>query len=257
MSNRKPILCLDFDGVLHQYNSPWQGADVIPDGPVPGAMAFLEEAIASFKVAIYSSRSNEPAGVAAMRSWLEDAIREYLADEHGLGGTDRREVVDEWMAAIIWPTAKPAAFVTIDDRAVQFTGSWPSIAELLAFKPWNKREPADVDAQLARLAEPDKMISAAELVAMSQAERIAALRQEVADLPNPRRSLLTTNERALIELCHQLVAELPKIEPSFDAQLAAFVKGVDALEGVSTKNLRPDQKRRIERLRRIADAVRV
>ena len=27
----KPILCLDFDGVIHRYDSGWKGADVIPD----------------------------------------------------------------------------------------------------------------------------------------------------------------------------------------------------------------------------------
>ena len=37
----KPILCLDFDGVIHSYASGWKGADVIPDAAVPGAMEFL------------------------------------------------------------------------------------------------------------------------------------------------------------------------------------------------------------------------
>ena len=33
---KKPIVVLDFDGVIHSYKSGWKGADVIPDEPVPG-----------------------------------------------------------------------------------------------------------------------------------------------------------------------------------------------------------------------------
>ena len=40
---------------------------------------------------------------------------------------------------IEWPVEKPSALVTIDDRALTFTGEWPSIDSMLAFKPWNKR----------------------------------------------------------------------------------------------------------------------
>lgn len=41
--------------------------------------------------------------------------------------------------ALQWPQEKPAAFITIDDRALTFTGMWPSIKTLQAFKPWNKK----------------------------------------------------------------------------------------------------------------------
>ena len=38
-----PIICVDFDGVIHSYTSGWKGIDVIPDDPVPGAIEWLEE----------------------------------------------------------------------------------------------------------------------------------------------------------------------------------------------------------------------
>ncbi len=41
--------------------------------------------------------------------------------------------------AIDYPTAKPPALVTIDDRALTFDGTWPDMSTLQNFKPWNKR----------------------------------------------------------------------------------------------------------------------
>ena len=54
--SKKPILSLDFDGVIHSYTSGWQGPRTIPDAPVPGALRFLIEAQRRFQVAIFSSR---------------------------------------------------------------------------------------------------------------------------------------------------------------------------------------------------------
>ncbi len=122
----KPILCLDFDGVIHSYSSGWKGADNIPDPPVAGAMDFIRRALEHFKVAVYSSRSGQPDGIYAMRKWLR---RHWL--EEGLAGDLEMEIE--------WPTEKPAALITIDDRAITFDGTWPSIDELKAFQPWNKR----------------------------------------------------------------------------------------------------------------------
>lgn len=128
----KPILCLDFDGVIHSYKSGWKGADVIPDPPVPGAIKFIAEATKTFRVAIFSSRSCQPGGLAAMQQWLGywsvDAI-------YGMQGDFDLAV----FGLVEWPVEKPSAMITIDDRAITFTGVWPSIEELLSFKPWNKK----------------------------------------------------------------------------------------------------------------------
>lgn len=117
----KPILCVDFDGVIHSYTSGWKGARVIPDPPVYGAMDFLNEATRSFKVCIYSSRSRYFGGRKAMIKWF----RKYL----------NHEIIDE----LSFPLMKPAAFLQIDDRAICFNGVFPSIEEMRSFKPWYKK----------------------------------------------------------------------------------------------------------------------
>tara|TARA_Y100000310_G_C20491696_1_gene719566 strand:- start:506 stop:886 length:381 start_codon:yes stop_codon:yes gene_type:complete len=121
----KPLLCLDFDGVIHSYSSGWRGADVIQDAPVPGAIDFIKEALLHFRVAIFSSRSGQDGGIDAMQDWL-----------HFHSQYDESE--RDWVSMIEWPTVKPPARVTIDDRAIQFTGSWPGMVELKNFRPWNK-----------------------------------------------------------------------------------------------------------------------
>lgn len=127
----KPILCLDFDGVIHSYTSRWQGADVIPDPPVRGALQFIVDAMEHFTVAIYSSRSHQPGGISAMIEWLG---RWSVDPEHGMPGDFDHGT---W-GALQWPQEKPPALVTLDDRALTFTGQWPAIDTLKSFKPWNK-----------------------------------------------------------------------------------------------------------------------
>ena len=129
-----PTLCLDFDGVLHSYTSGWQGADNIPDPPVDGAIEWLRSLLGvpedegigdrykDFKIAIYSSRSKRWTGRKAMRDWLM---------KHGLTKYEI-ELID-------FPKYKPASFVTLDDRAITFTGIFPDPKEMLKFRPWNKQ----------------------------------------------------------------------------------------------------------------------
>jgi hypothetical protein len=133
-----PIICVDFDGVIHSYKSGWQGADVIPDAPVPGALDWLRdhlpipEAVSCMgppyvgpEPVIYSARSGQPGGVKAMKEWF------IYHGMHPAYFTDK---------ILKFPTQKPSAFLTIDDRAVCFTGKFPTTEEMLTFKPWHQLE---------------------------------------------------------------------------------------------------------------------
>ena len=120
MATYKSILCVDFDGVINSYSSGWQGADVISDPPVKGAVEFLLEAINYFRVMVFSSRSCQLGGIKAMQEYLE--------------------LYSKGLSSLVeWPTEKPSAFVTIDDRVICFDGTWPTMQFLKEFKPWNKR----------------------------------------------------------------------------------------------------------------------
>lgn len=118
-TERKPILCLDFDGVLHSYSSGWKGAGTIPDPPVPGAVEACKAYAKHFKIVINSSRCSERAGIGAIFEWL---------DKHGFP-VEAMEIRAE----------KPPAVVTLDDRAICFEGVFPPVETLIGFQPWNKR----------------------------------------------------------------------------------------------------------------------
>jgi hypothetical protein len=129
----KPILCLDFDGVIHSYTSGWKGADVIPDPPVQGAVGFLLDASDHFRTAIFSARSNQPGGIEAMQMYIFDHLHDAL-----LSGT-----ADRVFNSLEWPAEKPAGCITICNHDIIFVfvsdlARWPSIDSLKSFKPWNK-----------------------------------------------------------------------------------------------------------------------
>lgn len=127
----KPTLAVDFDGVLHRYDSDWQGADVIADGPVEGAMRFLTDATDKFNVCVYSTRSSEAGGIEAMYAWLQSHLNEYWEE--------MPEVAERVLSRLCFPLSKPKAVVYIDDRGHRFDGTWPDVDDLLQFKPWNKQ----------------------------------------------------------------------------------------------------------------------
>lgn len=130
--NGKPTLCLDFDGVCHSYDSGWQGADVIPDPPVSGLFEFLVEAQEHFVVNIYSSRSHQDGGIEAMRNWFQKWYYTWALES--------KYSATNVFSELKFPDYKPGSFISLDDRGILFTGTWPDPENLLDFKPWNKEE---------------------------------------------------------------------------------------------------------------------
>jgi len=120
----KWTIAVDCDGVLHSYVSGWQGADVLPDEPVPGAIAWLERVTKDFEVAIHSTRCRSVGGRWAIEGWLR---------EHGLS--------DEALSHVHYPPYKPAALIYVDDRGYRFDGrNFPSVDAIWAAKPWGVAE---------------------------------------------------------------------------------------------------------------------
>lgn len=145
------IVCIDFDGVLHSYTSGWQGESTIPDDPIPGALAWLLDLVRDprFDPQIYSSRSKSFAARHAMRKWLTlhyVAMLDYPGDSEGVSGfavdlfsspeIRKLDLAKAIVGNIGFPTSKPPAFLSIDDRAVQFTGQFPTMQTIAEFAPW-------------------------------------------------------------------------------------------------------------------------
>lgn len=139
----KYIICCDFDGVLHSYTSGWKGPTVIPDPPVPGALDWIITITENdrFELAVYSSRSKEQGGVQAMFGWLHTHLVDHFERTHSVDRMNARVMSEKVLERLTFPTQKPAASMTIDDRAFHFQGTFPTIEWLLGFQPWTKVGP--------------------------------------------------------------------------------------------------------------------
>ena len=115
-TGRKPILCIDFDGVLHYYRNGWEGPLEINDLPVPGSLDFINNAMDYFEIIVLTSRACDNESIEAIKQWLE---------KHNF---PKLEVTNK----------KPPAFLSIDDRALRFDGIFLNPKELIKFKPWNR-----------------------------------------------------------------------------------------------------------------------
>jgi hypothetical protein len=124
-NSTKGTVCVDFDGVLHSYTSPWPGSvSIIPDPPVDGALDFLRSLCqANYRVVIFSTRCREypghEGGAAAIRTWLQ---------AHGLE--------DQYLDVLVLSSEKEAAIIYLDDHGWQFRGKFPTLHEIANFTTW-------------------------------------------------------------------------------------------------------------------------
>ena len=122
-------------GRLQSINIPRVGrdGDFLYDDVVEGFFEWAEQAAKQFRLVIYSSRSATDEGQQAMLGWLI-AQRRIWREAGGMHET-------EAPLGFEFADKKPAAWLTIDDRAICFRGDW-SAPELTpdtmrAFRPWN------------------------------------------------------------------------------------------------------------------------
>jgi phosphoglycolate phosphatase-like HAD superfamily hydrolase len=98
MSDDRPIVCVDLDGVLNDYDG-WKGADYFHP-PRPGAREFLEQLNGQgYRIVVFTVR------------WGPH-VQDWLA-KYGLSELVS-EVTDK----------KPPAHVYVDDRAICFKGDF-------------------------------------------------------------------------------------------------------------------------------------
>lgn len=111
-------VCVDFDGVLAQYDG-WKGEAVLGD-PAPGALDFVRRLLTEhYRVIVHTTRDCEQ-----IRRWLR---------EHGL-----QVWVDETCELQVW-NEKPPALVYIDDRGFRFTGDWEAAYRAIKEPAWWER----------------------------------------------------------------------------------------------------------------------
>lgn len=150
-------LAVDFDGVLHQYVTPWIDEATIPDPPVAGAIEWLREVAAEFDIVVLTTRARDEGGIGAVEAWLR---------ANGYDGP------------VTVTAEKVPAVMYIDDRAWRFSGRFPSLKTIFYAKPWRTGEPEPSRARDAtrRAREQQKKV---EQVAGNRKRELAAVRTEL------------------------------------------------------------------------------
>ena len=114
-------ICIDFDGVIHDYSKGWQGIDVF-DKPIEGA-AYCTNQLKkeAWTIIIYTTRNDTP----ALRKFRSDNDIYYDFINKNPNQPKGSE------------NGKLIADIYLDDRGLKFEGDWDKTFEnIMNFKTW-------------------------------------------------------------------------------------------------------------------------
>lgn len=76
---RKPVLAIDFDGVIHRYNQGWKDGSIY-DIPVPGVKESLEKLSKKYTLVIHSARARSKTQIRMIQDWLtKNNLSQYIS----------------------------------------------------------------------------------------------------------------------------------------------------------------------------------
>jgi len=104
-------ICIDFDGVLHPYDS-WNDGKLNPN-PLSGAKEAIDKLKNKFKIVIYTTRASASSHNPTERNEQIKNIEQWLT-KHNIPFD---EITGDKVGAVAY----------IDDRAIRFENNWPEV----------------------------------------------------------------------------------------------------------------------------------
>lgn len=134
MEKKNKTICIDFDGVIHDYSKGYEGKNVFGEMIKGADTATKVLKKKGWTIIIFTTRPDSD----ALRKWLKDhdVTFDYInenPDQPGDSGDKSKLIAD----------------IYLDDRAICFRGQWDwAINDISSFIPWQEREKKEDSEQI-------------------------------------------------------------------------------------------------------------